>query len=374
MKYIHILDEFSLAGGGVRSVVSDVCQEMAKRDLDVYIYPLGIPQGSSEVEFEKWGNERGIKIKLMRKNGESLIKAISRIRNNIKILSIEDRCCLFLHLKRGVLAGILGTLCIKNVRRVEVFHSNYINYGLQARVCRPFINHHLAVSKESQQQLIGYGIKPPKTTLAYNGINPEKIRGEVSVIKRDDSLFRVISIGRMARQKNLQTAIAAFCSFCKGDNKVKSEYLIAGDGPQREECEKLAEGKIKFLGMITRSEVYSQIAVADAVIFPSLWEGHSIALLEVLAIGSPVIVTDIPAFREVLGNEPLSDDELFRPGPFGVVFHKENIQSCQSAISYMAHHREDYMDMKNYVQSLSENYTIKKQVDIYVRAAEFNTL
>ncbi len=372
MIYLHILDEFSLAGGGVRSVVADVSQEMAKRGLRVYICPLGIPQGHQEDEYIRWSQERGIEFCLLRKNGENLLKAAKRLKNLLKKLNGSDKCCTYLHLKRGVLTGIIASIWLNNVRRVEVYHSNYINYKLQAVVCRPFIHHYLPVSKESFNQLVDrYGVDSSKISLAYNGINIEEVRAKISDINRDKTIFRILSVGRMAPQKNLETAISAFCRFTKSEDYVNSEYLIAGDGPQRREFEELSEGKVKFLGMVERSSVCSNIAVADVVMFPSLWEGHSIALLEVLAIGCPVIVTDIPAFREVLGYDPLQENELYRPGPFGVVFHKGNVESCKAAISYMARHRTQYQDMRRFVMTLADKYTVSKQVDVYINAANF---
>lgn len=372
MKYIHILDEFSLAGGGVRSVVADVSQEMAKMGLEVYIFALGIPQDSNISCLKEWAEERNINFNVLRREGETLLRAARNLRHILYQFSREDKVCLYLHLKRGVLVGILGSIKMKNIRRVEVFHSNYINYKAQALVCKYFLDHHLPVSKESQQQLISeYGIKPNRITLAYNGLDLEKIRGQVIPIERNRGVFRFLSVGRMAPQKNLETSIKAYSLFKKENESVPSEYLIAGDGPQRSEFESLAAGDVSFMGMIGRGDVISNIASADVVLFPSLWEGHSIALLEVLAIGCPVIVTDIPSFREVLENKPLSKEELFRPEPFGAVFHKGSVESCKAAIEYMAKNKEQHKAMKDYVSSLAENYTLQKQTQIYVITAQF---
>lgn len=370
MTYIHILDEFSLAGGGVRSVVTDVSLEMAKRGLRVYICPLAIPSDCDAENLIKWSKTHNISFELLANRGFAYVKAIIKLRTLLKKIHNEDECCLFLHLKRGVLIGILSSLFLKNIRRIEVFHSNYKNYKLQANLCHFFIDHYLPVSKESKQQLEEeYGIPSTKITLAYNGVDIEKLQGLVSNIKLDTSIFRILSIGRMSVQKNLETAIAAYCLFKEDNILTKSEYIIAGNIPQKDEYEKIAKGRVKYTGIIARSLVCSYINSSDVVLFPSLWEGHSIALLEVLSIGCPVVVTDIPAFREVLNNEPLKENELFRPEPFGAVFHKGNIVSCKAAICYMAQHRDSYNAMKKYVLSLANNYTVTKQVDVYIGTA-----
>ena len=372
MIYIHVLDEFSFAGGGVRSVVSDLSQEMANRKQNVYIMPLGLPHGDDIDIYAKWAKEKNINFSLLRKEGESLVRAVINFRKILKKLIKEDKCCLYLHLKRGVLVGILASLGLKDIRKIEVYHSNYINYKLQAAVCKHFLDYYLAVSKESYNQLCKkYRINNSKIKYAPNGIDINKALSQVHSIQRDKHCYRLFSIGRLAPPKNFETSIQAYNLFRQANSSINCEYLIAGDGPQRKEFELLANGNINFMGMLKRNEVFSYIASADVVLFPSLWEGLSIALLEVMAIGCPVIVTDIPSFRDVLGFQPLSKDELFRPCSFGAVFHKESIESCMAAIDYMVHNRDFHHSMKCYVSSLVKDYTLQKQTQSYIEAAQF---
>lgn len=369
MKYIHIIEEFSLAGGGVRSVVADVCQEVAKESNGVHIIALSIPSSCSVYEMKLWAQNNNIQFHLVNGAGSHLFTCIPSVRALIKSIRGNDNCCLYMHLKRGVFAGILSTVGLKRVKRVEVFHSRYSNYKLQALMSRPFIDHYLPVSCESKQQLMdNYGIPERKITVAYNGINIKNIISQIKPISRDRNILRFLSVGRLAYQKDLQTSVCAYKEYTSQSN-VQSEYLIAGDGPDRAELEKLAEGKVTFMGMIDRTDVYSNIAVTDVIVFPSRWEGHSIALLEVLAIGAPVIATDIPAFREVFGNRPLGEDELFRDEPFGAVFHKENPESCRAAIEYISKHTELLPAMSQYVKSLANNFTTEKQGCVYLNAA-----
>ena len=72
----------------------------------------------------------------------------------------------------------------------------------------------------------------------------------------------------------------------------------------------------------------------------------------------------------MLGNKPLLDDELFRPTPFGALFHKGNKESCKAAINYMAHNKGNTDSMRQFVLSLVDNYTVSKQVDVYIEAAQ----
>ena len=72
--------------------------------------------------------------------------------------------------------------------------------------------------------------------------------------------------------------------------------LLVGDGGLRAECEEQArrlglEEAVAFLG--TRRDVPDLLAASDAFVLPSLWEGLSLALIEAMASGLPVVATDV---------------------------------------------------------------------------------
>lgn len=370
MKYIHIIEKFSLEGGGVKSVVADVSQQMALNGHDVYVLAMSIPDGYDKKTIDEWGHHFGVKTYVIN-DKLSWKGSFKFVRKKVKELATVDNCCLYMHLKRGVLCGILSTLFLKSIKRVEVYHSGYKNYRVQAFLCKLFIDHYLAVSKESKDQLVNqFHIPSKKITVAYNGVDVNAIRQAVA---RDNSKkeggVSFLTVGRLAFQKNIFLSVKAFVNLRNKGKLEDAKYLIAGDGPDREKLVELAEEKVTFLGLIDRDSVYSNIATADVVLFPSRWEGNSIALLETLAIGCALVVTDIPSFREVLGNQPLRETELFRPEPFGAVFNKDSVESCMAAMDYVYKHSGDISKMKSFVYGLADNYTVEKQTDIYVKTA-----
>jgi glycosyltransferase involved in cell wall biosynthesis len=60
-------------------------------------------------------------------------------------------------------------------------------------------------------------------------------------------------------------------------------------------------GRVRMLGH--RDDVGDLLAAADLFVFPSLYEGLGGALIEALALGLPVVASDLPAVREVLGDD-----------------------------------------------------------------------
>ena len=79
--------------------------------------------------------------------------------------------------------------------------------------------------------------------------------------------------------------------------------MLVGEGPLRpalEEQVAAAEltGVVSFLGF--RSDVGDILNASDIVIAPSLWEGLSISVLEAMALGKPIVATNIGSNLELL--------------------------------------------------------------------------
>lgn len=79
--------------------------------------------------------------------------------------------------------------------------------------------------------------------------------------------------------------------------------VFIGDGPERASLEKEFP-KAQFLGWRSPQEVRSLLRAARALIFPSVWyEGQPLSVYEALALGTPVIVSDLCAGREAVRHE-----------------------------------------------------------------------
>jgi len=82
--------------------------------------------------------------------------------------------------------------------------------------------------------------------------------------------------------------------------------ILVGDGPLRNRLEARAAsgslaGHVTFVG--ARTDVAEYLRAADLLVLPSRAEGMSNALLEAMACGIPVVASDLPANREVVGRD-----------------------------------------------------------------------
>ena len=137
-------------------------------------------------------------------------------------------------------------------------------------------------------------------------------------------------VGRLDPIKGLDVLVRATALVCRTQ---PVQLAIVGDGPYREEllagiaANDLADS-VRLLGM--REDVPSWLQSADVFVFPSRTEGLPNALLEAMAVGLPVVTTDVPGCRDLIQDGqtgllvPVDDAaalaaamlRLLDPGPF----------------------------------------------------------
>ena len=374
MKYIHIVQFHLMSGGGVGSVITDVCEAMAKQSENVYAISLFQRDGIDFGKELEWAAQAGVhSILLQQDKKDSVFHVLRALRHEIKALAKDDECVLYLHLKWGVLAGILATMGLKNVRRVEVYHSGYMHYKLQAFLSKPFIERYIAVSKEAKLQLIRwFHVRESKIEVVYNGVDVPRIREIAQGAEPLSRGFSFLSVGRLSFEKGFKTPVQAYAELRREGALEGTSYTMVGTGDQQDECVVLAEGHVLFTGLIDRVEVYRKIAESDVMVLPSLWEGNSILMLEVLALGKPMVLTDIPSFREVLDFKPLEENEVCRTEWFGVVFRKEDVKSCREALTMAFSLRDSFPEMSRRIATLGDAFSTEKQARDYMRV--FDTM
>ncbi|MDD3285404.1 MAG: glycosyltransferase family 1 protein [Patescibacteria group bacterium] len=120
----------------------------------------------------------------------------------------------------------------------------------------------------------------------------------------------VIVIGNARFRKNLQVLFKAY-SLIKNEF---SDLLLIVIGKMDKEMKILANSSqdpnIQFTGFVSDEKKYKLLGGAKALIFPSLYEGFGSPNLEAQIIGTPVICSDIPPFKEVTGNSALFFDPM----------------------------------------------------------------
>ncbi len=130
------------------------------------------------------------------------------------------------------------------------------------------------------------------------GVNTDRLRSRdlQSDIRKELNLseddFLVLSVGELNENKNQQVVIRAIARL----NDPNIHYLLCGKGDQREHLEYLARelgvaDRVHFLGY--RKDVVDICAQADVFVLPSHREGLSVASLEAMYCGMPLITAKV---------------------------------------------------------------------------------
>lgn len=116
----------------------------------------------------------------------------------------------------------------------------------------------------------------------------------------DDACTVLLSVGRLASEKNLDLVINTFYALKQSGKRVK--LVFAGDGPYRSKLQSHCPEAI-FTGMCTQLELSELYASADLLLFPSLTETFGNVTLEALACGTPVLAFDCAAASELIQDD-----------------------------------------------------------------------
>lgn len=366
MKVIQIMDNFC-EGGGVNSFVYDLCHALQKEGCEVILIGL-LKEGYKGNQEVKKLKDDGIRVICLgaESKKEALLRYIPTLRKLIKEIASEGTTICNLHLKLGVLMGILASLGIKNVRCIETYHNTYHHYHLQCWFCSPFIKRYICVSDTAKEEMHRRFFIPYKKIISIpNGVSREDIRrlAQISEYNPDNNKLNIVSVGRLSYEKNFSVPIEALLNLC---NKNVT-YTIVGGGDQEQELRELAKANnyIHLLGAQTREESLKELAKADIVIMPSLWEGRSILQLEAMALDKPMIISDVPGLREPFDEPALKKDEIFRICKFGYLVRTNNLRSYQMSIEHFI--KNGYRNIHKYVKKISEKNDMTFVARKYIR-------
>jgi alpha-1,3-mannosyltransferase len=189
---------------------------------------------------------------------------------------------------------ILHTPAFQRLKQavMRLYYAPLLRYGVDAVVAGS------AADAAMLEAYCGLG-EGSRMRLYKEGID---LTRSASIVRRPDP-GRVVCIGRIDLHKGHRRLIDALA-------KVPGDWSldIAGGGPA-ELVESLRQhasglglaGRVRFLGRVTDEQLDDLLGTATVVAFPSEYEGFGLALVEAIAAGALVVVSDIPPHRSILG-------------------------------------------------------------------------
>jgi colanic acid/amylovoran biosynthesis glycosyltransferase len=216
--------------------------------------------------------------------------------------------------KMGVVSGKVATFFHGvDISAQEKVASNLLDYQdlfTDTELCLP-------ISQLWQDKLLSYGCPPNKTVVQrmgvdlrhfnYQATNDLKVAAKQTVSSMARPL-NIFSVARFTEKKGLRYAIESLLYL---PNTISVNFHIAGYGDLDEELRSQVKrqnlsNKVTFLGALDAEQVKLHMGKADVFLQPSItasngdMEGVPVAIMEAMAIGTPVIATVHSAIPELI--------------------------------------------------------------------------
>ena len=187
----------------------------------------------------------------------------------------------------------------------------------------------ITVSYNSKRDLTDYfGVSGNRVEVIYNGVSPA-FRPDVPVEQRQRVAERygiqtpyLLFLGGEKPHKNIQNVVRAFGQARRQQNLPHSLVLA---GPLPKDTARLQaliaamdlSGAVHLPGIMEEAELPGLYAGADAFLYPTLYEGFGLPVVEAMACGTPVLTSSTSALREIAGGfaylvDPMDVDAIAR--------------------------------------------------------------
>ncbi|MFH6603643.1 glycosyltransferase [Maribacter algicola] len=170
-------------------------------------------------------------------------------------------------------------------------HIAYAKYAALRFVNNNLLDYTIANNYAAYESAIEFGFKK-KVMVVPNGIEMRPMRQTVNASKT----ISIISVGRLVRQKDYETALKAILELKNLTEKAYSlRYRIVGSGPEQQHIETLVEsfGLNNEVELITDPHnIYELLESSDIYLCTSTFEGISNSIMEAMNCSLPVVATD----------------------------------------------------------------------------------
>ena len=196
----------------------------------------------------------------------------------------------------------------------------------------------LLLGKASQRSVRALGSYDAKTTVIPNFIDFRAVPHRIRIGSRADGPMKVLYTGRIWPPKGISTIATV------AERLPDVNFQLVGDGPVESRDAFIRDlesrrlfGRVAVLDARPNKDVLALLAEADVFLFPSLREGLPSSVLEAMAVGLPVVASNVGAIPEIID-----------VSKGGMLFDPEDIDGFARAIDHLRTHPELRIEMGRY--------------------------
>jgi len=211
----------------------------------------------------------------------------------------------------------------------------------------------LPVSKNLEEAIKSYGIKNVFKVVP-NVVNTKifypSLKKDVNKIKK------LLLVALLSSVKGIPYLLQTLAQL----KQKRQDFVldVVGDGPDREEYEKLAKelklnDMVKFHGLKTKLEIAEFMRNSNFFILPSLWENLPCVLIEAMASGLPIIASKVGGIPEILNED------------IGILVKPKDIDELIKVVDYMLDNYQNYSSDKisQYAKNKFSYETVGGKID-----------
>lgn len=200
-----------------------------------------------------------------------------------------------------------------------------------------------------------YKIKKAKVVTNYPGV---EISGKIK--KNPSKKPYILTVGKLEPRKNLERLVGSFNRMADANIDL---YIVGPKGWQ-ELGKEFEKPNIKIMDFVADEKLYSLYANCLFFIYPSLWEGFGIPVIEAMKMGAPVACSSTSSIAEVAGDAALTFDPLKEKEIHDAMVRLKNDAKLREALSKKGIKNAEKFTWANYYDKMmkSINETLRDSV------------
>ena len=308
-----------MQGGGIGRYTRELVQATLAQDADNEYVLFSAPPPPDKSLSQIFPSNGRVVYKIAPVSEQWLYRLWYRARLPVSVQRFTGKLDLF-HSPDFVLPPVSGNIpTLLTVHDLSFVHFpevypevlvNYLNKVVPWSVARA--THILADSAATKQDLMAvWQVPDEKFRVLYSGVGSAFVRVEdekrITAVRQKYYLGDVpylLSVGTVQPRKNYQMLIQAFAPLA--DKWPHNLYIAGGKGWLYDEMTAEIEkqglaNRVRFIGFVDDEDLPTLYSGAGLYLFPSLYEGFGLPMLEAMACGVPVIASDVSSLPEVGG-------------------------------------------------------------------------